>query len=165
MTKKGDDEESQGLWSYVTRDVKPLKRRAVTSAPPGTKKKVFVKEEPPVPMPKTGNQKSADVDRRTDERLRRGQMPFDARIDLHGMGQAEAQETLERFLVAGYHHGRRCVLVITGKGREGKGILRAQVPQWLGEGALAGIVLRFYPAKPQHGGQGAFYVLLRRRRD
>ena len=167
---RDDDENSDELWFYVTRDVKPLKpvpKRQ--NSQPRSKKKPTASPRmptPPVPVAKSDpGKKAADLDRRTDEKLRRGQMAIDGRIDLHGMGRDRAYETLNGFLLAGYRQGYRCVLVITGKGKDGKGVLRAEVPAWLREGALANIVLRFYPAKPEHGGQGALYVLLRRNRD
>ena len=169
MSKKRDDDESDDLWRYVTRDVKPLPRSAKRESPPLRGKKNSAQRQPARSThtpPETDIQKMAtDLDSRTDEKLRRGQMTIDGRVDLHGLGQDEAREVLNTFLLSGYHHGRRCVLVITGKGRDGKGVLRTLVPEWLREGALANIVLRFYPARPQHGGQGALYVLLRRQRD
>lgn len=166
MSKKPDDEESEELWRYVTKDVKPLPRSSKRENPPaprGRKKVAAAHSSPasPAPPPKA----SAELDRSTDEKLRRGRMAIDGRIDLHGMGQDQAHETLNEFLLSGYHQGRRCILVITGKGKDGKGVLRTLVPEWLRDGALANIVLRFYPAKPQHGGDGALYVLLRRQRD
>lgn len=156
------------MWRYVTRNVTPLPRRGVKHPPPPQNARLTTRSgerEPPLPLPEKTARQSTDIDRSTDEKLRRGQMPIDGRIDLHGMGLDEAHETLARFLLSGHHHGRRCVLVITGKGREGRGVLRQKFPQWMKEEPIAPIVLRFYPAKPQHGGSGAFYVLLRRRRE
>lgn len=115
----------------------------------------------------------AGTDRRTQIRLRRGQVAVDARIDLHGMTQAQARARLEAFLVSGVAGGCRCVLVITGKGstrrddagfmpdRE-RGVLREQVPRWLALPPLSHHVITWQPAARQHGGDGALYVLLRR---
>jgi DNA-nicking Smr family endonuclease len=65
-----------------------------------------------------------------------------------------------------YAAGLRCVLVVTGKGGgEGRGVLRQMVPRWLGEASHRQYVLTFCPAQPRHGGDGALYVLLKRRRD
>jgi len=114
------------------------------------------------------------LDKRSDERLRRGQMPIEARLDLHGMRQEEARAALERFLVQAQGQGKRCVLVITGKGKmkssredwltSKPGVLKQKLPGWLEGDKLRGLVLKTYPAKPQHGGDGALYVLLRRKR-
>ncbi len=106
-----------------------------------------------------------DVDRRTAERLKRGQMPVEATLDLHGHTQIEAHGELNRFLAAAHTAGRRCVLIVTGKGAgQSGGILRAEVPKWLNEAPNRARIVAFAGARPQHGGGGALYVLLRRRR-
>ena len=116
------------------------------------------------------------LDRRSAERLRRGRLPIDARLDLHGMTQARAHAALGRFLARAQADGARCVLVITGKGSrrlerdEGfmpdrsLGVLREMVPRWLSEPGNRARVVAVQPARPQHGGAGALYVLLRRTR-
>jgi DNA-nicking Smr family endonuclease len=101
-------------------------------------------------------------------------MPIEARIDLHGMTQTEAHRALDSFLARAHCDGRRCVLVITGKGLrkpaedEGyggeTGILRSAVPRWLNEAPNRARILAFAWAQPNHGGGGALYVLLRRHR-
>lgn len=109
----------------------------------------------------------AGVDRRTVERMRRGKLPIDARLDLHGMYQDAAQAELNAFIADCAARGCRMVLVITGKGsmREGGGVLRRRLPDWLNLPACRPHVLAFSAARPEHGGDGAFYVLLRRRRS
>jgi DNA-nicking Smr family endonuclease len=109
---------------------------------------------------------SADVDSRTLDRLRRGRLRPDARVDLHGMTQTEAHRTLDAFIGRAQAAGARCVVVITGKGRisEGGGVLRNQVPHWLNSPAIRPRILAFAPAQPRDGGAGALYVLLRRGR-
>jgi DNA-nicking Smr family endonuclease len=106
------------------------------------------------------------LDRRTAERLRGGALPIEARLDLHGMTQAEAHRALDTFLARAVEAEKRCVLVITGKGGRmaGDGVLRAAVPRWLNEAPNRARLLAFAPAQPQHGGAGALYLLLRRRR-
>jgi DNA-nicking Smr family endonuclease len=108
---------------------------------------------------------AAGLDRRSAEKLRRGELRLEARLDLHGMTQDEAHRALAAFLVRAQEAGKRCVLVITGKGDgERGGVLRAAVPRWLGEAPHRGRVLATAPAQPRDGGAGALYVLLRRRR-
>lgn len=104
-----------------------------------------------------------DIDLRSWQRLRRGRRPIDGRLDLHGMTQTAAHRALERFLVECRRRGDRCVLVITGKGN-GRGVLRSMVPRWLEEHGNRANVIAYAPAQPEHGGEGALYVLLRRRR-
>ncbi len=108
----------------------------------------------------------AGVDRRTAERLKRGKMQVDGRLDLHGLTQAEAHRALDAFVAASYDAGRRTLLVITGKG-QGKqegGVLRGKVPLWLNQAPNRGRVLAFDYAQPRDGGTGALYVMLRRKR-
>lgn len=133
---------------------------------------------PAFAAPSAGRGTIAGLDRRSAEKLRRGRMEIDARIDLHGMTQAQAHAALDRFLSGAHSAGARCVLVITGKGvpRGGeaepgimpdrsRGVLRAMVPQWLGEPENRARIVAVQPAQLRHGGGGALYVLLRRRRQ
>ena len=108
----------------------------------------------------------AGLERRTAQKLRRGQIPIDASLDLHGMTQSEAYAALRAALQRSQALGHRCLLVITGKGtgRANSGILKAMVPQWLDQSINRNRVLAFKTAQPQHGGAGAIYVLLRRQR-
>ncbi len=100
------------------------------------------------------------VDGSTIRKLKRGQVVIDARLDLHGMGRMDAREALMAAIQEAYARGARCVLVITGKGL----ILREQLPQWLADPLIAPRVLTMQEAAPEHGGGGAFYVLVRRKR-
>jgi DNA-nicking Smr family endonuclease len=104
------------------------------------------------------------LDKRSLARLRRGMLPIEGTIDLHGMTQAEAHMALHQFIAASQQRGRRCVLVITGKGSRSEGVLRSAVPHWLNLPATRSLVLAFAYATPAHGGAGALYVLLKRRR-
>jgi DNA-nicking Smr family endonuclease len=113
--------------------------------------------QPPPPL-----DRFAGLDRASAERLKRGRTPVEARLDLHGMTQDEAHRALSGFVAMSRAAGRRCVLVITGHGRMGGGILKAAVPRWLGEPGERRHVLAITPAQPRDGGAGALYVLLRR---
>lgn len=171
MAKKKDGEENGDvLWQEAVRDVAPLRAAAKISA--GRKDGPALKSSspPPAPLPSpertalpqpSGTEPNPGLDRRTAERLRRGQMPVEARLDLHGHSRIRAYEALGRFIAGAYGSGLRCVLVITGKGG---GVLRAGVPEWLAEPSLRGMILKTATARPEHGGEGALYVLLRRRR-
>lgn len=131
-------------------------------APPTLQPKPRAPE--PAPLSADG---FAGVDRRTVERMRRGKLPIDARLDLHGSYQDAAQADLNAFITSCAATGCRTVLVITGKGSvsEGGGVLRRRLPDWLNQPACRPHVLAFAGARPEHGGSGAFYVLLRRRRE
>jgi len=191
------DEDDALLWKRIADTTKPLPGRAVNvPAAKAKPRKPAAKADAPAPVsppkqpaanappqppkpPELRPGEAKGLDRRTAERLRRGQFPIEARIDLHGQTQAEAHRALTAFITGAHKAGRRCVLVITGKGgppgarkdsgegvmpdRE-RGILRRAVPRWLNEPDLRPLILGFAQAQPTHGGAGAVYVLLRRKR-
>jgi DNA-nicking Smr family endonuclease len=86
-----------------------------------------------------------------------------ARLDLHGLDQDRARAVLEAFLHRAWEDGWRAVLVITGKGVQGDGILRRRTPEWLAAPHLAKIVAGISEAHRRHGGEGALYVALKRK--
>ncbi len=114
------------------------------------------------PGPALTHGSAPGLDRRTQINLRRGKVGIEARIDLHGMTQEQAHRALSDFLADSQAAGRRAVLVITGKGAGGTGILRDAVPKWLNEGANRKRVRAFSHAQPKDGGEGALYVLLKK---
>ena len=174
MTKRGDSE----LWQAALRDVKPLRKRLPpTSKPLPAPAAVNVPLAPAKPraalspLPPITGLRAPGLDKASAERLKRGRYPIEARIDLHGMTQDDAHGALGDFIAASARLGRRCVLVITGKGLrrlgderpDGEiGVLRSAVPRWLNEGPNRARILAFATAQPRDGGGGAFYVLLRR---
>lgn len=153
---------------------------AETQAPPLTEFRLGQNRTETAPRhdlaPSMGTQLATQqvrMDRKSFGRMRRGKLSPDARIDLHGMTLAQAHPTLIRFVSDAYARDRRLVLVITGKGRGGgddgpvpqrRGILKHQVPHWLQSPPLSSMVLQITEAHLKHGGSGAYYVYLRRRR-
>jgi DNA-nicking Smr family endonuclease len=117
--------------------------------------------------------KPVRMDSRTFGRMKRGKLRPERKIDLHGMTLAQAHPALSRFIITAAADGCRLVLVVTGKGKrnsdEGpiptpRGVLRNQVPQWLYLAPLGALVLQVTEAHVSHGGSGAYYVYLARRR-
>jgi DNA-nicking Smr family endonuclease len=179
-------EHDRAVWEAAMRDVRPLsgRRKEVLPAPaptilePAPKKPRAPARHPvaaparPAPAPPAPISRDADIshgkasgiDRRSAERLKRGRLPIEGRLDLHGLTQAAAHERLDEFLARAEAAGKRCVLVITGKGLASGGVLRDQVPRWLNLPHNRARVLAFDYAQGQHGGSGAIYVLLKRRR-
>jgi DNA-nicking Smr family endonuclease len=172
--------DEHALWSQVTRSVDPLRRarpssaaesegpspeRAKPAAPPPSA--APVSRPPAQPRPPA----LAPFDRRLKQRLARGREAIDRSIDLHGLTQAEAHTALVRFLRAARAADARLVLVITGKGARGddfaagRGVLRRLVPLWLRSAELRDSVIGFDAAHAAHGGDGALYVRIRRRRE
>lgn len=112
-------------------------------------------------MPDGGAEKA--IEPRRKHRIAREREEIGARIDLHGMDQDRARAALEVFLRRAWDEGYRAVLVITGKGIYGDGILRRRTPEWLAAPRLSPIVAGISEAHRRHGGEGALYVALKRR--
>jgi DNA-nicking Smr family endonuclease len=110
---------------------------------------------------------AAGIDRKHLLRLRRGEVPVDLRVDLHGLVAKEARRRLAAEVERAQAAGLRCVLVVHGRGlhSEGPAVLREGVAEWLSAAPLAGRVMAFASARPEDGGSGATYVLLRRVRE
>lgn len=186
--------EDEALWRAVTETITPIERRvapapakakpasepAAASSPHLAKPKTPAPKPAPAPPPKIAPAKppAAPFEAKRAKRLRRGHLDIEARLDLHGMRQAEAHRALRGFILSAQARGLRHVKVITGKGRSSDpddrpfdlhgpdrpGILKRLVPAWLGEPDLAAVVVSFTGAGRQHGGEGAIYVHLRRSR-
>lgn len=101
------------------------------------------------------------VDRRTAERLHKGRMEIEGQLDLHGLSRDAAHQATLGFVSAARLSGKRCILIVTGKG---KGILQTELPRWLNQEPVRSQILSFSHARPQDGGSGAVYVLLKRDR-
>jgi DNA-nicking Smr family endonuclease len=104
-----------------------------------------------------------DIEPRRKHRIAKARDPIGARLDLHGLDQDRARGVLERFLSSAWDEGYRAVLVITGKGVQGDGILKRRTPEWLAAPHLAHIVAGISDAARHHGGEGALYVALKRK--
>jgi DNA-nicking Smr family endonuclease len=169
------NEEERTLWDAITRSVRPLAHHPAAAAGQtsasgpsrpapacsvSNKAAPVAKPAPPV----------APLERRQRQRLARGAEAIDARLDLHGSTQSEAYAALLRFLRRAQADDAKFVLVITGKGAPARehgserGVLRRQVPLWLKLPELGAYVAAFEEAHVAHGGAGALYVRLRRRR-
>jgi DNA-nicking Smr family endonuclease len=181
--KRAASDDEKALWRAVTHDVKPLARprrvRAVAAKaeaakpmPPAPPPKQVKAPKPAAamtapPKPIAPAKPNPGLDRATEAKFRAGKLAIAARLDLHGLTQREAHGELVAFLESSVRQGRRCVLVITGKGpgSPAQGILKRAVPRWIASSSAAGQILATSTAQPKHGGDGALYVLLRRKRD
>ena len=156
----------RALWQNAVRDVRPLPgRRAPVSLPEPANARAGPPRDDLGPA-RVALDRFAGLDRANAQRLRRGRYGIEASLDLHGMTQAEAYRELVCFIRESRDAGRRCVLIITGRGLgpNGAGVLKSSVPRWLEEPELRRHVLAIAPAQPRDGGAGASYLLLRRRR-
>ena len=180
--------DERRLFEYAMRDARPMtpsaggdddtEMPATPAAAPKTQPRPPpppVKSKRPPTRPIPASSMTSGLDKRTAQRLKRGKLPPEAKLDLHGHTTAEAQRALDGFLSAAVGRSLRCVLVVTGTaaGRardEGimpdrsAGILRASLPSWLDRPENRRRVIAHCPAQPRDGGAGARYLLLRRRR-
>lgn len=177
--------EEARLWAKVARTAQPAPGRKAPLAP-----EALAAQRPPAPLlaapsPKPVvnlDQLSAfaerglprpsarlvspsaafDLDPRRRKRIVRERDPIEDRLDLHGLDQDRARAVLERFIAAAHAEGARAVLVITGKGSTGDGVIRRFTPDWLRAPALRALIAGVSEADRRHGGEGALYVALKR---
>lgn len=172
MAKKRDlTEEEKRIWQEAMRDVTPLENIPEFSEEPARPapkilKKSYVKTAakllPATPKPAT----LSTIDTATQKRVSGGEYTPAAKLDLHGFTLERAYDVLNQFIASHYAKGSRCVLVITGKGGKSgqKGILQQDVPHWLSHSNMSRMVAFHTTAQARHGGAGALYVLLKRKR-
>lgn len=176
MTRKSDRpaEDGERLWQRVASTVTPLAPRRTPVLPPVAVETAPTQRSRPASGPAASDRPSptprsfsvpTDIDPRRHRRLSREREPIEARLDLHGHGRFQAQDVLTGFLLRAHQRGLRVVLVITGHGRRaggGEGVIRASLPEWLRGHALRGVVAAYAPAHRRHGGDGAWYITLKR---
>ena len=175
--------DDRRIWGRVSGSVTPPRVRkaarvaiegpahtpeAIQPAPPRTPPRPGVKRTPtPVLVdaraPTRGKSAPEDVEPNRKRRLTRERDPIEARIDLHGFGRFEAEDQLRGFLTSCQARGMRAVLVITGQGRLGGGVIRASFADWMHSPELRAVVSGYTTSHQRHGGDGAFYVTLRRK--
>jgi len=178
MSSKRDDHD---LFHRTLADAKPLRRGPGRVAKPNAmpikpaaERKVLPLAKAPPPQPRatpaTLPALETALDRRTAEKLKRGQVEIDAKLDLHGMILREAEPALTRFLAQAQERGWRAVLVVTGKGtkidaetgRIKDGAIRRELAHWLEAAKNRARIIGYRSAHARHGGGGAFYVLIKR---
>ncbi len=160
-----DAEAEQLMWTQVKHMVTPLK----------TREKVRSDVSPKISMRSimddysydpeqhySTNQAPAPVQEDVERKITKGRIAIDMKIDLHDMQREDAHRHLYVSLHKATQKGLRTMLVITGKGRAGEGVLKQALPLWLASASFADIVSSYAPSAIQHGGSGAFYVRLRR---
>lgn len=163
--------EERVLWHRVAKSAAPLKGKRLEPFAEPRDPDLAQPLPPERPMPtlaeRTPEKKhlpKPGFDRTTRQKLAKGRLPIEGRVDLHGLTQAEAYLLLQSFLHQAYAEGLRHVLVITGKGSSlgSDGILKRAVPDWLATPPFRAFVAGYDAAARGHGGSGALYVRLRR---
>lgn len=168
------------LWRFVTRNVTPYRAQRhptpdPVAAPPEPAARQGREADFSAPSPPSAKRAAlplrlgaiSAMDKRTGQRFKRGDMPVDGRLDLHGMTVDQAHGALIGFIRRSHARGARCVVVVTGKGDGGQGTgkIRREAPDWLNRPDLRPLILAVTEARPQHGGGGALYVMLKRVRS
>lgn len=160
------------LWSMVAATVHPLPGRQTPvpppdPAPPPKVPTAGAKPAPPpppaVPRARPAAPGPKPIEPLRKRRIARHRDPIGAHIDLHGLTQDGARAALEAFVLEAWSDGLRTVVVITGKGLRGDGVLRRMTPEWLAGPRLKEAVAGVSEAHARHGGDGALYVALKRR--
>lgn len=158
------------LWSRVVEDVRPRPGVEPPVAPPEPPTEVVSAKpsfQPPPRPPRNARARSSlpTIEPNRVRRIALGREAAGPPLDLHGMSQDQAQDRLIAFVLRAQAEGRRAVLVITGKGAGGDGVLRRRAPEWLASPLLHGVVAGVSEASHRHGGRGALYVALKRRAE
>jgi DNA-nicking Smr family endonuclease len=158
------------LWKLVTATVRPFPGRAASTpimpealyAPSWTTPRAVGAQLRPPALVRHSPRAAQAIEPGRLHRLASGRDDLDGRLDLHGLTQDRAKAALAAFVLRGHAEGRRSILVITGKGALGDGVLRRRVPEWLAQAPLRPLVAGLSEAHHRHGGAGALYVALRR---
>lgn len=183
--EKNGPEDDKRLWKLVASTVtprapeKPEKMRSKARIRPVTTATAMPAEVPthlasiaPLrvapeelkPAPVKVLKKPADrIEPNRKRRIAKAHDPIGARLDMHGLDQDQARATLEGFIRRAYDDGHRAVLVITGKGKVGHGVLKQRTPEWLAGPAVREMIAGVSTADQRHGGEGALYVALKRK--
>lgn len=169
--------EDRILWNRVARSTKPLPGKAVEEppavvekfadlldAPVKTPRRAAAEPQSEPARPKSSQARQHGIDSPTRDKLAKGRIPIEGKVDLHGLTQSEAHALLLSFLHRAYADGRRHVLVVTGKGSSlgSDGVLKRAVPAWFATPPFRALVGGHEHAARNHGGAGAIYVRLRR---
>ena len=180
--------EDAKLWSLVTATVRPIGERKLNVTDPKSpvcqaaepkppmktsrrpaKQAVYARPEatpspppPPLKAPAAKLSLPEDIEPRRRRRISRSREPIGARLDLHGMDQPKAEAAVFNFVRRAHEAGMRAILIITGKGTLGDGILRRRTPEWLSDPSIRPLIAGFSFADRHHGGDGALYVALKR---
>lgn len=190
------DEDDQDLWEKVSKSIKPMpedetrksikKELFLSQNPKKSRKKDKIEEKTPqipIKTPKNApkeikedhsRQDHSNIDRKTWQKFKKGQISIDGRLDLHGLTLKQAQIKVENFILDSVQQHKRCLLIITGKGikrfdtgdntfdQPQRGVIKENFPYWLDTAPLKHKVLKYTPAAIKDGGSGAYYVYLKK---
>ena len=187
MKKRDLSDDEKELWKEFSKSTEPLphqnqknqktaprKKKLINSVNLKDEKKHYIGgKKSPAHVDKAPVSSVLSMDSKLHTKMRQGKIRPEAKLDLHGLNLSQAQPILTKFVLDAHDKGLRLILIITGKGRntedhdiipKRKGILKANVPNWLAMEPLSSKILQITNAHVKHGGGGAFYVYLRKKR-
>lgn len=158
--------EEDEHWRQLIAEAVPLRKTVKIPPPTPSVPQRPLRTRSPSPPPAAGGERFPErIERNLLSRINKGQEPLQARLDLHGLSEAEARIRLVSFVSHAYEQGWRTVLVITGKGRGGEGTLKRAFPLWLETDGIRQYIAGYHSASRSHGGGGAWYLRIRQNRD
>ncbi len=173
------DEEDELFWQETVKDINPTPVVNTVEDKPQPQitvknhRQYAVKQEFSTYSKNLDDMEYGGIDKNTLNKFKREEFRIEAVLDLHGYKEDDAFEKVEDFITSCYNQGKRCVVVVTGKGNihqnddiyAPKGVLKRQTPQWLNMSRIRSMILVFKNPSEKHGGKGALYILLRRNKD
>lgn len=167
-TRRELSPEEKKLWRHVAASVKQRRPRTLEPDDKPAPPRVSREATKQAPMARASPAKPRKDDpppqnRAGEKRIRRGKFSIGATLDLHGHTQDSGRVALARFLRAAQGRGESTVIVVTGVGRGGEGVLKRRLPEWLAAREVRALVSGYAQAHRAHGGAGAFYVFVKRR--
>jgi DNA-nicking Smr family endonuclease len=166
----------QQLWETATKGITPITARTVakiTPQPTGKRERpkgdttgrIILETLKPITTPKPRDPSSYQLDNTLNRKLVQGDLPIDGKIDLHGLTLHQAHARFMAFFHQKQKAGARLLLIVTGKGPSGEGVIRKNLPLWCDDHTTSPHILKTTAAAAHHGGSGATYILLRRSRQ
>ena len=145
------------MWELFTKNLNKSSKR--------TKKKIVLKNRKFENKARKLNElklgQGVALNKKDIRNFSKGNVFIENKLDLHGFNLVEAKNLLENFINQSVKNNKRLILVITGKGKEGEGIIKNNIVSWLNAKDLRNKILAVNYASKKHGGSGAIYILLR----
>ncbi len=151
--------EERKVWNKVAKTVAPRRAKSAKAVPSREDFANMLRLPPVLPLASRGLPQT--LERNQDKKTRRGRVVIDTKIDLHDMTQAVARPALSRAIIRASNRNHKCVLVVTGKGIRGEGVLRRNFIAWIDAPDIRPLIATYAQAHIRHGGSGAWYVFLK----
>ena len=185
MKEPNENTSDNRLWDLVKQSTKELNiniNKNTKAFPEKTKRKIIENKKPKhidtdfrkpntnvkiphnnkKPINLSSDNKTLGVNRKSIKKMRAGNLNINSKLDLHGYKIKEAEIVFTKFIKDNYYMNKRNLLVISGKGNQGKGKIKQSIPVWLNNSPLSEMVYIYSAAARKDGGDGAFYICLRK---